>query len=211
MISKKTAEQNDFRRRIMVRLFEFGYETPQIGSAFGITRGRVRYYLDLSPTAPVRRKKLKLGADVWKRIFEFSMPEPNSGCWLWLANCSPRGYGKLTVEGKSYRAHRVVFFLVHGMWPPLVRHKCDNPYCVNPDHLEAGTNLDNSKDCLSRGRQARGEKQGASILTEDNARFIKTSLRDKTHGVMKLSRMFGVQHTTVSRIGLGKSWTWVVV
>lgn len=81
--------------------------------------------------------------------------EPN-GCWLWTgARCSPAPYGQMRVaDGRRHHAHRISYTIHKGPIPEgmLVRHACDNPPCVNPDHLDIGTFRDNSRDALERGR-----------------------------------------------------------
>lgn len=77
-----------------------------------------------------------------------------NGCWEWRGPRSARGYGSLnTADGRLY-AHRVAYELHNGPIPDglVVRHKCDNPPCVNPNHLEIGTQLDNIQDSVERGR-----------------------------------------------------------
>lgn len=80
--------------------------------------------------------------------------EPNTGCWLWIGNFYGV-YGKCGGEG----AHRVSYRYYVGPIPrwlrrrrALVLHKCDTPACVNPDHLFLGTQRDNMRDCVKKGR-----------------------------------------------------------
>lgn len=82
-------------------------------------------------------------------------PEPNSGCWLWLGSCDHHGYGQMRVDGRGIMATHVSLQLAGVLKPfegACARHKCDNPPCVNPDHLIWGTLKQNSHDALSRGR-----------------------------------------------------------
>jgi hypothetical protein len=77
------------------------------------------------------------------------------GCWEWNAATTERLYGNFWgPETGMSKAHRVMYFLVHGWWPEVVRHSCDNPPCCNPAHLLGGTQEDNMGDMWSRGRQA---------------------------------------------------------
>lgn len=98
------------------------------------------------------------------RFNEKWVPVTETGCWLWTAavagGAGGMWYGYMSVGGKggaAKRAHRISYELYKGDIPNgmLVRHKCDNPLCVNPDHLELGTHKDNSSDMTERGRHAR--------------------------------------------------------
>lgn len=93
-----------------------------------------------------------------KPFTERYIPEPMSGCWLWLDAVTSSGHGCLRIGGKAYGAH-VISYLTHkGSVPSglVVRHACDTPSCVNPDHLELGTKGDNNRDTVRRGRWANG-------------------------------------------------------
>lgn len=76
------------------------------------------------------------------------------GCWEWTATKSAKGYGQIRWKYEPMIASRVAYALYVGPIPDglLVRHKCDNPGCVNPEHLELGTSADNSADMVKRGR-----------------------------------------------------------
>lgn len=77
-----------------------------------------------------------------------------SGCWNWIAGRNERGYGRFRVGDRTLAAHRVAFAISRGADPGelFVCHSCDNPSCVNPDHLWLGTNADNLRDCVNKGR-----------------------------------------------------------
>jgi hypothetical protein len=81
------------------------------------------------------------------------VPEPNSGCWLWLGAMAS-GYGTFLVNGKMTGAHRVAWQLYRGEISEglFICHSCDVPSCVNPGHLFVGSNTDNQRDALNKGR-----------------------------------------------------------
>ena len=126
-------------------------------------------------------------------------------CWEWQAGKFSQGYGQFSVGAKNKLAHRVSYELAHGPIPEglVVRHKCDNPCCVNPDHLELGTHENNMDDRASRGRGAKGEAQGGAKLTEDVVRAIRLDGRLQ----VEIAASYGISQITVSRIKRRSSWS----
>lgn len=91
--------------------------------------------------------------------------DPNV-CWPWLKQRDRQGYGRTWFAGKTHGAHRVVFYLIHGHWPLVARHSCDNPPCCNPLHILDGTHADNSADMVERGRSASGDRHVSRLYPE---------------------------------------------
>lgn len=91
--------------------------------------------------------------------------DPKTGCWIWAGKRMQKGYGILAVGRVHYRAHRLSYFLHYGVDPAekFVCHSCDNPPCVNPDHLWLGTAKDNTSDMLSKRRHAGGNAAKSPI------------------------------------------------
>ena len=83
-----------------------------------------------------------------------------NGCWEWTARRKLHGYGEFNIMGRLVPAHRMAWVLSVGPIPKglLVLHRCDNPPCVNPDHLFLGTQLDNIRDAAQKGRMGRSQK-----------------------------------------------------
>ncbi len=116
----------------------------------------------------------------------------------------PRGY----FSGRRYTVARYLWEKAYGPIGPglSIRHKCDNPACINLDHIEIGTNLENVADRVSRGRSAFGERNGRAKLKESDVLFILKS----SESTVFLSKMFGVTEFTIRELRKGRSWRKVV-
>jgi len=138
------------------------------------------------------------------------------GCWLWTAaKCN--GYGHFGMNGKVYRSHRLSYEHYKGKIPDdlIVRHKCDNPACVNPEHLELGTQKDNVQDCIMRGRKpemptiiAKGVKCKKSNLTEDDVREIRI-LRGFGFTLKELKSKYNINEGSIWKIVNRINWNHV--
>lgn len=73
-------------------------------------------------------------------------------CWEWQNATSHNGYGVTGYQGKQWKVHRLVYFAETGELPEVVRHTCDNPLCVRPNHLRGGTTADNVADRVAKDR-----------------------------------------------------------
>lgn len=147
---------------------------------------------------------------LWAKI---DRGEPDA-CWLWIAGNRVKGYGYITCGGDSrngkIRAHRAVWADVNGPIPDgmVVRHKCDNPGCCNPEHLILGTHADNVHDRCARGRSRHlvGEANAASVLTEDQVRLIRSADLSKWGSQTALARQLGVSQPNVNAVLANKTW-----
>jgi hypothetical protein len=116
-----------------------------------------------------------------ERFEKYYIPEPNSGCWLWIGATTPKGYGQLYYPPRNMvRAHVVSYEIHKGKRYGLnVLHSCDVRCCVNPDHLRLGTQLENMKDREDRHRRAppKGVLNGRASVTEADVAAIRADPR----------------------------------
>lgn len=143
---------------------------------------------------PPRNKKIE-----WK--------EDENGCYICTSHARDKdGYPRIRDRYKNVGVHRYIYGECFGEIPKglVVRHKCDNPKCINPEHLELGTYQDNSNDMVSRNRSCKGEKNGKSKLTkQDYEKILRARELDFTEN--EIAYIFGVNRAHINKL-LKEGW-----
>lgn len=146
------------------------------------------------------------------------IPEPNSGCWLWLGALDVNRYARFGVKGRNCKASRVSYALYKCEEPGAlhVLHKCDTPQCVNPDHLFLGTHQDNVADRVAKGREGdrsglkngcAGQRNPLSRLSPADVKKIREMKKRMPYRAV--ADHFGVAVGSVQKIIEGRSWRWL--
>lgn len=138
----------------------------------------------------------------WKNV------DKTRACWIWLGPKVGRGYGKVKFDGKTQRAHRVVWEWTNGPIPDgmYVCHRCDNPACVRPDHLFVGTPAENVHDMHQKNRYPRGEARKRAKLTAVMVIEIRSRYEPRKITVKTLAKEYGVDPALIHRIIQRKAW-----
>jgi hypothetical protein len=134
-------------------------------------------------------------------------------CWNWTAS-GAAGYGRLKDrDGKGLvLAHRVAYEETYGPVPEglVIMHSCDNPLCVNPNHLYAGTQSENMQDCASKGRifikDQLGEKNSLARLTADKAREIRARWEQEDITMQDLADSYQVSRGAINNVVHNHTW-----
>jgi hypothetical protein len=157
----------------------------------------------------VKRKRPGVKIDI-NYFFDRSIPEPNSGCWIWIGAISNNGYARVRTGGRTISGHRLAYESIYG---PMIGsdacHKCDVRCCVNPDHVFMGSRSDNMRDCSNKGRirginvaGLSGEQCPSSKLTRSEVDIIRSDSRS----ARSLAKVFGVDRSTIGHIRRGLTW-----
>lgn len=132
----------------------------------------------------------------------------NTPCWVWLAYHNKSGHGRFSFNGKLGLAHRASWIIHNGKIPSGldVLHKCDNPTCVNPEHLFLGTHTDNMQDMVSKGRLVThpGEKNTNAKLTKSQVDEIRHKSTFTTQ--VQLAKEYGVTQAAIWYIIKNRNW-----
>lgn len=128
-----------------------------------------------------------------------------NGCWVWQSKRNPRTQrGSIEIRGKWQSAPRVAYATLRGPIPEgmAVCHVCDNPACINPDHLFLGSQKENMRDAAQKRRTMSGERHTSAKLTEGDVRSIRAS----EASTRELARSFGVDHKTIREVRARRTW-----
>jgi len=136
--------------------------------------------------------------------------EDANECWIWCSTKDRNGYGIFSFGGEVYRAHRIAYELSNGAFPArmLVCHYCDNPACVNPNHLFIGTQKENMSDCASKGRKPSfcGEKNSRHKVTALQVEQIRREYSRGGVTQKELGCKYGISRGGLARIIRGATW-----
>jgi hypothetical protein len=191
-------------------------------------------------TRPGRKGLTAIGR-FWQKVNKNgpTMPHMTTPCWEWMSAHDGAGYAVLRVAGKNIHASRIAVAMRDGSIDREMDacHHCDNRMCVNPEHIFVGSALDNMRDKVKKGRQAKGEtsghytmpwrtargdrngsrvhpesrKRGAdnhmTVLTPDQVRAVRAMLAENKHTISHIARTFGVHRTAIYGIKSGKNWS----
>ncbi len=165
----------------------------------------------------MRKQRAKLDPQIrfWSKVNKSTGLGPDGTCWEWIAANNGVGYGRFVLNGKLVYPHRYIYEQTNGPITinEIVMHICNNPKCINPDHLKSGTQKDNQKYMSSCGRQVfqknpekiRGENNGMAILKESDIYEIR-NLRKSGFLLKEIAVRYGVSLTKISQILNGKAW-----
>lgn len=132
-----------------------------------------------------------------------------NGCYECISHKADKnGYIDMCINNNRVKLHRYIYskFFNNIKDNEVVRHRCDNASCINPEHLEIGSHRDNVEDRCKRGRSAVGTSHGRNKLTEQQVKEIRSNEKDS---ISKLSRMYGVDRKNIRLIKQFKTWNWL--
>lgn len=137
---------------------------------------------------------------------------PKGECWEYVRNKNKQRHMQIVIDGKQTLAHRFSWEHHNNQKIPegmCILHSCDNPPCVNPDHLRTGTNKENAEDREERGRSRnyKGEDNHKAKLTNKDALFIYQKIHSGEMTVKELMKQFNAVKATIYNIKFGRSWS----
>lgn len=153
-------------------------------------------------------------ARFWSKVL---IVDDDTSCWEWSGHRYPDGYGSFSWKGGPFTmtapgAHRVAFYLTNGFVPESTCHRCDNPPCVRPSHLFAGTHAENVADRHAKGRSRGavqvGEANHNAKLTDESVLAIRQAVAAGTPEA-DVAAQHGISRSTVTLIRQGTIWTHV--
>ena len=162
----------------------------------------------------IEPQKRAHGRTLEERFWTFVTRRSPIECWPWIGSLNRQGYGHIAEwrDGIRHnkRSNRLSWEIHHGPIPPgmFVCHHCDNPPCVNPDHLFLGNNFSNMRDMMRKGRkvQTHGEMHGSAKLLDDDIPIIRRMHRSGRTTQCDIAKIYNVSASTIHDIIKGKTW-----
>lgn len=151
---------------------------------------------------------MKYAQNPQEYILQRSIPEPMSGCWLWINSISSNGYGHAVFRKKYYSSHRLSYIAFNGEFNRqlIVCHKCDNKLCVNPLHLFIGSQKDNIKDMIRKNRKHPIETNKAYKFTWEIIRKMRKEYESGLFSQGDILRKYGSCRSNICFIINKKTW-----
>ena len=178
-------------------------------TTIGYCQKHYKRFLKYGDTAPRKKSHEPLEVRFWLYVDKKEVED----CWNWTGDARPNGYGRIsigTVAEGCDGAHRVSWKLANKQDIPKgmhIMHKCDNPLCVNPNHLELGTAKQNTQDMIRKGSKRTvaplGTENGKSLLDAEKVLLIRSS--NLNHAA--LGRQLGVSPNCIRGVRIGRTWT----
>ena len=193
------------------KYWEEGMSAPQIADEVGVSDGAIRKWMKRHDIP--RRSKSEAHRNRTRPLSERFQEkwESDGECWRWTGSTHTDDYGTISVDGEVKLAHRVSYYLDNGEWPTeMVLHTCDNPWCVNPDHLHEGSQEQNMLEASERNQVSQGEDRPLSKLTVDDV--IEARERAATgESHQSIADDMPVNRRTLSRAISSDTWSHVEV
>jgi hypothetical protein len=182
--------------------YNSGLNCKEISDKYNIYKGTIWSFLKrngLGGKQPIEKR-------VMKKISK------TDSCWEWTGTKDGGGYGIIKCDGVYKYVHRIMYELHKENIPEgmIIRHKCDNPSCVNPQHLEVGTHCDNARDRDERQRNVKGERVHTAKLTESDVSEIRMLIKNGLSN-KEVAIIFNVSDMTISGIKTNRTWKHVEI
>jgi len=215
-VSMKAAKLSDDQVKEIHAMVQATGSVIEAAKYFGIARSIVnaislrRTYLHLnlpileSQSKAILNKRMSLR----DRLLNNHVKNPETGCWNWTLSLGKRGYGYMSINDTNTMAHRVSYEIFVGPVPDglFVLHSCDNPQCMNPDHLHIGTHEDNMREMMERKRSCAGEKQAFAKLTNETV-LQAIEMHKAGESACSLAKKFNVSSTSMLYALEGRTWS----
>lgn len=136
------------------------------------------------------------------RFESFFYPGKVEECWIWLGAKDKDGYGTFSLQNVKNKAHRISYFLEYGQYDEnlQVLHICDVPSCINPYHLFLGTQIDNTRDMILKNRQAKGEMNAATKISDPMTGIVRELYQSQEYTIRQIAEISGLGKSQICNI-----------